>query len=244
MRKNILIDQYSDEEFTRIVNTSYSMKEVVKKLGYTSHNGRNSDVVKKRIIKQGLSTNHFEYKKGIDRTVDNVFCENSTASQATLRRWYYSGNYSEYKCAICGQFPIWFGKPLSLTLDHINGNNHDNRIENLRWICPNCDRTLDTFAGKNVKHIHKKYFCIDCGKEISNGAKRCNSCNGKLHHRSVKDNLSRDELKDLIRNNTFTKIADMYCVSANAVKKWCKKFDLPFRTTDIKNISDENWVYV
>lgn len=243
MRKNVLIDNYSDEEFSSIVKNSYSMKEIVIKLGYTSHNGRNSDVVKRRIEKLGLSTDHFDYVRGIDRTYENVFCKNSTASQATLRRWFLRGNYAEYKCSICGQPPIWNGKELTLTLDHINGDNHDDRIENLRWICPNCDRTLETFAGKNVKHLTKKYYCIDCGKEISRNAKRCSLCNGKLVTPSANP-IPRNVLKDLIRTLPFTSIGEMYNVTDNAIRKWCKKMNLPFRTVDIKNISDENWVFV
>ena len=55
--------------------------------------------------------------------------------------------------SICGQLPIWNSKELTLTLDYINRNNKDNRLSNLSWVCPNCDRQLDTFAGKNlVKH--------------------------------------------------------------------------------------------
>jgi len=41
------------------------------------------------------------------RTFENVFCENSTASQHTLRKWYKKGNYTEYKCSICGLESFW-----------------------------------------------------------------------------------------------------------------------------------------
>ena len=57
---------------------------------------------------------------------------------------------------MCGQGPIWMNKKMSLRLDHINGINDDNRIENLRIVCPNCDATLDTFSGKNIKNKTKK----------------------------------------------------------------------------------------
>ena len=58
----------------------------------------------------------------------------------------------EYKCEICGQLPEWNGKPLVLVLDHINGDSSDNRVENLRFVCPNCDIQLPTFGSKNRGH--------------------------------------------------------------------------------------------
>lgn len=132
------------------------MRELCRRIGYIS-NGDNNKTVRQRLDKYNISIEHFtgRAKETIKRTPENVFIQNSTATQAVLRRMYKKGNYSEYKCAICGQGPIWNGQPLALTLDHINGDHHDDRLENLRWICPNCDRQLDTFAGKNVNH-HKK----------------------------------------------------------------------------------------
>lgn len=52
----------------------------------------------------------------------------------------------------CGQGEEWMGKKMSLILDHINGVHDDNRIQNLRIVCPNCNATLDTHCGKNVKY--------------------------------------------------------------------------------------------
>lgn len=55
-------------------------------------------------------------------------------------------------CTECG-INTWRGKPLSLELDHINGDKHDNRLENLRLLCPNCHSQTATYAGRN-KHVH------------------------------------------------------------------------------------------
>ena len=51
---------------------------------------------------------------------------------------------------MCGNNGTWNGKKLVLQLDHINGNNKDQRLMNLRFLCPNCHAQTDTFCGKNV----------------------------------------------------------------------------------------------
>lgn len=146
------IDTFTDEEFKQIVAESNSMADVAKRLGYTSHSGSNGNRIRYRIDQLQLSTEHFNLlnRRPQKRTPDNIFIENSTAAQKTLRNYYKKGKYTEYKCAICGQEPFWNGKELTLILDHINGKNHDDRLENLRWVCPNCNQQLDTTNGKNI----------------------------------------------------------------------------------------------
>lgn len=146
------IDRFTKEELQQLTEESVSFRELSDKLGYVT-TGSNNQTIKKRLTEYGISTDHFNSSgrgKTI-RTIENIFCESSTASQATLRRWYLKQNIP-YKCVLCGQDPIWQGKELGLTLDHINGHNHDNRLENLRWVCPNCDRQLETFGYKQGKN--------------------------------------------------------------------------------------------
>lgn len=144
-----LLNQKSDEEFSQIVAESFSIAECERKLGYNAYSGCVAQNIKKRIELLGLDTSHFQNSLKSIRTPKDIFVENSTACQGVMRKYYIQGNYSEYKCDICGQEPIWNGKELTLILDHINGNNKDHRLSNLHWVCPNCNQQLDTTGSKN-----------------------------------------------------------------------------------------------
>ena len=91
-----------------------------------------------------------------------------------------------------------------------------------------------------VQNMHKKeHYCIDCGCVISKSGIRCVACSHILQYKTI--HPSRQELKDLIRTNSFVAIGKKFNVSDNSVKKWCKKENLPYKASDIKKYSDEEW---
>lgn len=89
--------------------------------------------------------------------------------------------------------------------------------------------------GKNYKKAKK---CLLCGAEIQDVSTYCQSCYSKLRSEHIPN---REELKNLIREKPFTQIGKQFNVSDNTIRKWCKKYNLPYRKTDIKAISSEKW---
>ena len=57
---------------------------------------------------------------------------------------------------MCETLPTWKGEKLILVLDHINGINNDNRLKNLRFVCPNCESQLPTYKSKNITYQKQK----------------------------------------------------------------------------------------
>lgn len=227
-----LLSSFTKEELEEIVKSSLSYKEVLDKLGYKTHNGRNNNTLKKYLNKYNISVDHFTYITPVSRNEDNIFCKNSTASQKVLRQWYIKGNYSEYKCAICGQGSIWNGKDLKLQLDHIDGDNKNNELTNLRWLCPNCHSQTDTFCGKGKKRIviEKKNYCVDCGKEISKNSTRCNDC-ANLQSRKV-ERPSKEQLILELKESNFSTVGRKYNVSDNTIRKWCRQYNISDKAND------------
>lgn len=83
---------------------------------------------------------------------------NSTYQSNKLRKRLLNEGYKEHKCECCLNTD-WNGKSIPLELEHINGDNSDNRFLNLKFLCPNCHAQTDSYRGKNIgKAINKHHY--------------------------------------------------------------------------------------
>jgi 5-methylcytosine-specific restriction endonuclease McrA len=142
-------------EMKKLLDESKSMREVILKLGLQPNGSSGYMHVKNKIVKLGLEIPKYNYYgDGHSRrkySNDEVFCKDSTLPRQKVKNRIIKEKLIEYKCSDCGNNGEYNGMPLSLHLDHINGINDDNRLENLRFLCPNCHSQTETYAGKANK---------------------------------------------------------------------------------------------
>ena len=152
-----IIDKVSDEDFADIVASSCSVQSIAKAVGYRVRSGVVRNKIMARIVSAGSSTTHFEHlnrekiSKG-KRTheLDSVLViESNYSNISRLKKRLVSEGRKEYKCESCLNSGEWNGKRLALQLDHKNGVPDDHRVENLRFLCPNCHSQTENFCGRN-----------------------------------------------------------------------------------------------
>jgi hypothetical protein len=160
-----LIWKIPKEDLQEIVKNSTSISEILSHFNL-ENKGHNYRTLKSRLleddisydnIKLGLSSNRgrkFPNSKKIP--LDEILVEDNQYNRRLLKKRLIDQGLIKNQCYICGQLPEWNNKPLVLQLDHINGVSTDNRLNNLRILCPHCHSQTENFAGKNKRTTQLK----------------------------------------------------------------------------------------
>ncbi len=218
---------YSKEFLEPLVAKATSYKELIKLIGLST-NGANRHTLYKYIKIHDLSITHFQSKNkefNNKKPIESYLVEDSDSSRTNIKRRLYKDGLKQPTCEICGQTELWNGKPLPMILDHINGVNNDNRIENLRIVCPNCNYQLPT-TNQRKRHPHQIKRHCKCGNSIYVSKKVYCSRECFIKYCKTKPQLrkvERPEYSKLIAElseSNFSQIGKKYGVSDNTIRKW------------------------
>ena len=180
MAVRCIINTCSDEVFKDLVARHITRSDILRELGLRVGQGYYNRLLNNRVKTLGLNTSHWvggkhpvgRYPSNKAIPLDVLCVPGSSAIRGSLKSRLLKAGILQNKCYKCGLDPEWQGEPLSLHLDHIDGDNTNNTIGNLRILCPNCHSQTPTFGSKRYKKI---YTCA-CGAVIQKGSDRCKTC--------------------------------------------------------------------
>ena len=149
--------RWNEIQLRLAVHQSSSIRQVLNLLGLKEAGG-NYTQISKYIKEFGLSTKHFKGKawnkglKGIGKPrilLEDILIQESFFQSFKLKKRLFLAGLKEPRCEECGWAEMSEDGRIPLELDHINGNSRDNRLENLRVLCPNCHSLKPTHRGRN-----------------------------------------------------------------------------------------------
>ena len=168
------LQSYSKEWLMELCQESYSLSEVLRKAG-RKPGGSNQEILRKKIEEYQIDISHFtgqSWNKGKTMKDDSrivstekyelseVFCKNSPVTQRVLRGYVERHNILDHCCQNCGCDGHWQNGIIALEIDHIDGDNTNNEVSNLRYLCPNCHALTETYRGRN-KALKAQKKCLE-----------------------------------------------------------------------------------
>jgi transposase-like protein len=165
-----------------------------------------------------------------------VLVEGSTYQRSRLKERLFAEGLKTRACELCGQGEMWHGRRMSLILDHVNGVHDDNRLENLRIVCANCNATLETHCGRNTRLPQVERACLRCGTPFFPRNERHRYCSRACGQRAPRPHgpqpgrrrVERPPYEQLVREIAelgYLGVGRRYGVSDNAIRKWRRAYE-------------------
>lgn len=230
--------KYTDEEFILATKSSLSIRQVLIKLNIlpVTTNYRSFRRIAERL---NVDYSHFKGKSTGGNSSGNLGTFNKRASleeilvknssfarTSEIKQRLFKAGLLINHCYICN-IEKWQNKEITLHLDHINGTHNDNRIENLRILCPNCHSQTNTYCGKNVKKENRnsssKKLCPVCQENmILKYSMTCVNC-----YKQIKDDTINwpkfSELLKIFKNSSYRRMAPQLNTSESSIQRYFKK---------------------
>lgn len=223
-----VIWQMPADEFRALVARCRSINEVLAHFGLQSR-GHNYRTFMRRAAEDGIDLTHIRENRPrnwrLPSPLEQLLVNGRAYHGYKLKRRLLNAGMLDEVCAQCGIGPEWNGKPLSLQLDHVNGDHLDNRPENLRLLCPNCHSQTETFAGKGrpSKAKDRRTACSGRGalKPAGTSTGLCGACSRRSQRKVERPELTT--LREQIEKLGYTGTGRLYGVSDNAIRKWLRE---------------------
>jgi hypothetical protein len=153
-----------------------------------------------------------------------------------LKRRLYEAGVKQPVCELCRQGEFWRGERMAMILDHVNGVSNDNRLENLRILCPNCAATLDTHCARGRRVTRLDRTCLRCRVTFRPKSRTQRYCSRTCGTRWDRTGIPRPgarrvdrppyaQLMREVRALGFCATGRRYGVSDNAIRKWLRAYE-------------------
>ena len=148
---------YTEEELREAVRSSHSIAQVCRMLRIKVAGG-NFETLKRKFVQWDIDVSHFrgkgwnvglKFKPNPKVPLEQILVENSFYQPYKLKRRLLKSNLLSAMCTRC-KGTTWLGQPIPLELHHVNGECRDNRLQNLKLLCPNCHALTENYRGKNI----------------------------------------------------------------------------------------------